>query len=93
MVNLAKKIKSEIQQDEYEEATGEYEENDEPVADIPGFEGTMEALDDISIRDLFPPGSELGDEEEMDIDSLLDKISDTGMESLTPKELQFLKDQ
>ena len=50
-------------------------------------------LDDINVKDLFPPGSELGDEEEMDIDSLLDKISDTGMESLTPEELQFLKDQ
>jgi len=92
MVNLAKKIKSEIQKDEYEDATGEYEEEGQPQSDIPGFEGTMEALDDINIRDIFPSDEEIG-EEEMDIDSLLDKISEKGMDSLTPEELQFLKDQ
>ena len=95
MVDLAEKIKEDIQKDEYEDATGEYEENDDgPIEDIPGFEGTMEALDDINIRDLYPQGSS-GPEDsyEMDIDSILDKISDTGMESLKPEELQFLKDQ
>ena len=94
MVDLAKRIKSDIQKDEYEDATGEYEEDDDgPVADIPGFEGTMEALDNINIRDLFPPGSDQEDSYEMDIDSILDKISDKGIEYLTPEELQFLKDQ
>jgi len=95
MVDLAEKIKEDIQKDEYEDATGEYEENDDgPIEDIPGFEGTMEALDDINIRDLYPQGSG-GPEDsyEMDIDSILDKISDTGMESLKPEELQYLKDQ
>jgi len=94
MVDLAKRIKNDIQKDEYEDATGEYEEEDNgPVADIPGFEGTMEALDDINIRDLFPQGSNQEDSYEMDIDSILDKISDKGIEFLTPEELQFLKDQ
>ena len=95
MVDLAEKIKEDIQKDEYEDATGEYEENDDgPIEDIPGFEGTMEALDDISIRDLYPQGSGGSEDSyEMDIDSILDKISDTGMESLKPEELQFLKDQ
>ena len=95
MTDLANKIKEEIQKDEYEEATGEYEEDDDaPIADIPGFEGTMEDLDDISVSDLFPQGSG-GPEDsyELDIDSILDKISDSGMGSLKPEELQFLKDQ
>ena len=95
MTDLANKVKDEIQKDEYEDATGEYEENDDgPIEDIPGFEGTMEALDDINIRDLYPQGSD-GPEDsyELDIDSILDKISDSGMGSLKPEELQFLKDQ
>ena len=96
MVDLAEKIKEDIQKDEYEEATGEYEEEEEPKYEIPGFEGTMDALDDaldISVSDLFPSGSKTGGVEEMDIDSILDKISDKGIEYLTPEELQFLKDQ
>jgi hypothetical protein len=92
MVDLAKKIKEDIQKDEYEDATGEYEE-EEPMRDMPGFEGTMDALDDISVSSLFPPSSSLGGEVILDIDTILDKISDKGMESLTPEELQFLKDQ
>ena len=52
----------------------------------------MEALE-IEVDDLFPSGSDLEDSYEMDIDSILDKISDKGIESLTPEELQFLKDQ
>ena len=95
MVDLAKKIKEDIQKDEYEDATGEYdEEEEEPMMDIPGFEGTMDSLDDINIKDLFPPGGEMGgDQIELDIDTILDKISDSGMDSLKPEELQFLKDQ
>tara|TARA_R110001592_G_scaffold104645_2_gene294350 strand:+ start:6519 stop:9326 length:2808 start_codon:yes stop_codon:yes gene_type:complete len=94
MVDLAKKIKEDIQKDEYEDATGEYEE-EEPMSDMPGFEGTMDSLDDINIKDLFPqPGSEMGGGQiELDIDTILDKISDSGMDSLKPEELQFLKDQ
>ena len=85
MVNLAKKIRDEIQQDDYEEATGEYGD-DEEVGTLPS------PSEEIDIDDLFPAGSE-PIEQEMDIDTLLDKISDGGMESLTPEELQFLKDQ
>ena len=84
MVSLAKKIKDEIQQDEYEEATGEYDED----------EGTslMEPEEDIDISDLYPSNTDsMG--QVMDIDDLLDKISEKGMQSLTPDELQFLKDQ
>ena len=84
MVSLAKKIKDEIQQDEYEEATGEYDED----------EGTslMEPEEDIDISDLYPSNTDsMG--QVMDIDDLLDKISEKGMDSLTPDELQFLKDQ
>ena len=86
MVNLAKKIRSEIQQDDYEEATGEYGDEGEIVT--PEAE---EDLPEINIDDLFPPSAE--GPEEMDIDSLLDKISEKGIESLTPEELQFLEDQ
>ena len=93
MVNLAEKIKEDIQKDEYEEATGEYDEEEEPKYETPGFEGTMDDDSDINVSDLFPSGSEIGGTEQMDIDSLLDKISDKGMESLTPGELQYLKDQ
>ena len=50
-----------------------------------------EELPDINIDDLFPPSTE--SPEEMDIDSLLDKISEKGIESLTPEEIQFLEDQ
>ena len=86
MVNLAKKIRSEIQQDDYEEATGEY--GDEGELTTPE---TEEDLPEINIDDLFPPSAE--GPEEIDIDSLLDKISEKGIESLTPEELQFLEDQ
>ena len=86
MVDLAKKIKSEIQQDDYEEATGEYDEEGE--LSTPEID---EELPDINIDDLFPPSAE--SPEEMDIDSLLDKISEKGIESLTPEEIQFLEDQ
>ena len=89
MVNLAEKIKDEIQQDEYEDATGEYrDDGDDGVDVLPDPTGE----DDIDINDLFPPGSG-STKQEMDIDTLLDKISDSGMESLTPEEMQFLKDQ
>ena len=84
MVDLAKRIKSEIQQDDYEDATGEYEEEETDV---------LEPSQDIDIDDLFPASSDVGQETILDIDTILDKISDSGMESLTPEELQFLKDQ
>ena len=85
MADLANKIKEEIQKDEYEDATGEYEEE-------PDF-GDVSVKDEIEVDDLFPSGSDVEDSYEMDIDSILDKISDSGMESLKPEELQFLKDQ
>jgi len=86
MVDLAKRIKDDIQKDEYEDATGEYEEEDVTTLEEP--------MDDIDISDLFPAGSEMGGGPiELDIDTILDKISDGGMDSLTPDELQFLKDQ
>jgi len=86
MVDLAKKIKDDIQKDEYEDATGEYEEEDTVTLEDP--------TNDIDVSDLFPPGSEVGGGQTiLDIDTILDKITDSGMESLSPEELQFLKDQ
>jgi|TARA_R110000851_G_scaffold29618_3_gene81371 hypothetical protein len=69
-------IKKQLKDEDYEDASGEVS----TPTDIPGFEGTMDALDDITIRPT----------QDLDMDTILDKINKSGMESLTPEEKDFL---
>ena len=65
-----------LKDEDWEDASGETKS----APDIPGFEGTMDALDDITIRQ----------PEELDMDTILDKINKSGMGSLTQEEKDFL---
>jgi len=69
-------IKKQLKDEDYQDATGEVP----TTSDIPGFEGTMDALDGITIRPT----------QELDMDTILDKINKMGMESLTKDEKDFL---
>ena len=69
-------LKKQLKDEDYEDASGEVP----TTTDIPGFEGTMDALDDITIRPT----------QDLDMDTILDKINKSGMESLTPEEKDFL---
>ena len=69
-------IKKQLKDEDYQDASGEVSK----TTDIPGFEGTMDALDDITIRPT----------QELDMDTILDKINKSGMNSLTPEEKDFL---
>ena len=69
-------IVKQLKDEDWEDASGETQ----PTPDIPGFEGTMNALDDITIR----PSQDL------DMDTILDKINKSGMGSLTKAEKDFL---
>jgi hypothetical protein len=73
-------IVTQLKDEDYEDASGETKS----VPDIPGFEGTMDSLDDITIRPTNKPTQDL------DMDTILDKINKSGMDSLTPKEKDFL---
>ena len=73
-------IVTQLKGEDYEDASGETKS----VPDIPGFEGTMDSLDDITIRPTNKPTQDL------DMDTILDKINKSGMDSLTPKEKDFL---
>ena len=69
------------------------------MLDIPGFEGTMDSLDDITVvRPTEPSGFTIDDligssdePEEFDVDTILDKISRSGMDSLSSEEKRFLQ--
>ena len=69
-------IVTQLKDEDWEDASGETKS----APDIPGFEGTMDALDDITIRQ----------PEELDMDTILDKINKSGMGSLTQEEKDFL---
>jgi len=69
-------IKKQLKDEDYEDASGEVS----TPQDIPGFEGTMDALNDITIRPT----------QDLDMDTILDKINKMGMESLTKDEKDFL---
>ena len=69
-------IKKQLKDEDYEDASGEVS----TPQDIPGFEGTMDALNDITIRPT----------QDLDMDTILDKINKIGMESLTKDEKDFL---
>ena len=73
-------IIQQLKDEDWEDASGETKS--EP--DIPGFEGTKDALDDITIRPTNEPSQDL------DMDTILDKINKSGMESLTKAEKDFL---
>jgi hypothetical protein len=55
--------------------------------DVPGFEGTMDALDDITIRPKSAPTKDYN------MDKILEKIFSDGMESLTKGEKDYLTNQ
>ena len=74
-------IVTQLKDEDYEDASGETKS----VPDIPGFEGTMDTLDDaLNIR---PTNKQT---QELDMDTILDKINKKGMESLTKAEKDFL---
>tara|TARA_R110002050_G_scaffold13596_1_gene43450 strand:- start:602 stop:1975 length:1374 start_codon:yes stop_codon:yes gene_type:complete len=73
-------IVKQLKDEDWEDASGETQS--EP--DIPGFEGTTDALDDITIRPTNEPSQDL------DMDTILDKINKNGMGSLTKAEKDFL---
>jgi hypothetical protein len=70
-----------------DDGMSDYEEDEEPTRDIPGFEGTMDALDDITIRPKSEPV------QDYDMDKILEKIFSDGMESLTKGEKDYLTNQ
>ena len=74
-------IVKQLKDEDWEDASGE---TTSTVDDIPGFEGTMDALDDITIRPTNEPTQDL------DMDTILDKINKSGMGSLTKAEKDFL---
>ena len=74
-------IVNQLKDEDWEDASGE---TNSPIDDIPGFEGTMDALDDITIKPTNEPTQDL------DMDTILDKINKSGMDSLTKAEKDFL---
>ena len=88
---LVDEIVQQLKEEDYEEAVGIDTNDDdsstmlaaEPTMDIPGFEGTMDALDNLTIRSNEP--------EDFDVDTILDKISRSGMDSLSDEEKRFLQ--
>lgn len=89
--NIVKGIIKELSKEEYEDSeTGTDYEGEVstagPVEDIPGFEGTLDQLDDLTNIQGTPSG-------ELDMDDILDKIFSQGMDSLTREEKDFLQTQ
>ena len=89
--NIVKGIIKELSKEEYEDSeTGADYEGEVatagPVEDIPGFEGTLDQLDDLTTLKDNPSV-------ELDMDGILDKIFSQGMDSLTREEKDFLQSQ
>ena len=79
-------IVKQLKDEDWEDASGETQS----APDIPGFEGTMDTLDDaLNIR---PKAVEPTNEptQDLDMDTILDKINKSGMGSLTKAEKDFL---
>ena len=74
-------IVNQLKDEDWEDVSGETKST---VDDIPGFEGTMDALDDITIKPTNEPTQDL------DMDTILDKINKSGMNSLSKSEKDFL---
>ena len=81
-----KKQIQQLKDEDWEDASGETKS----VPDIPGFEGTLDMLDDaLDIRPKDEPKA-VESPIEYDMDTLLDKIGKSGMDSLTKDEKDFL---
>ena len=90
--DIVKGIIEEMKNQNYEDSQsdGGYESEesvDGPTQDIPGFEGTMDQL-----NNLLPPTTD-SPSVELDMDSVLDKIFSQGMDALTKQEKDFLQSQ
>jgi hypothetical protein len=76
---MVDEIIQELKNEDYEEATGIDQKDDDDFATT-----TLSSID-------APEEPSTPSAEDFDLDTLLDKISKRGMESLTPEELTFLK--
>jgi len=81
---IVKEIIDEIAQEDYEEALGSDDEDEGDIATT--TTGGGEILGTLDVPSDTP-------ETEMDVDTILDKIGKSGMSSLTPEELAFLRRQ
>jgi hypothetical protein len=82
-------IIQQLKDEDYEDVSGEIK-SDTPEYEIPGFEGTLDVLDDaLDIRPKDEPKA-VESPKEYDMDTLLDKIGKSGMGSLTQDEKDFL---
>ncbi len=82
---MVKGIISDLNKEEYEDATGDYDDDDFNPTEVGGSE-TGNVLGTVDV-----PKSD--ENQGYDVDEILDKIGRGGMKSLTPEELQFLRDQ
>ena len=81
--NMIDGIVKQLKDEDWEDASGE-------TPDIPGFEGTMDKLDDaLNIRPKDGPKT-VEPTQDLDMDTILDKINKNGMGSLTKAEKDFL---
>ena len=79
-------IVKQLKDEDWEDASGETQS----TPDIPGFEGTIDALDDaLNIRPKDGPKS-VEPTQDLDMDTILDKINKLGMDSITKAEKDFL---
>ena len=78
-------IVNQLKDEDWEDASGETKS----APDIPGFEGTMDTLDDITIFPKDKPTT-IEPTQDLDMDTILDKINKSGMGSLTKAEKDFL---
>ena len=82
-------IIQQLKDEDYEDVSGETQ-SDTPNYEMPGFEGTLDALDDaLDIRPKETPKT-VESSKEYNLDDLLDKIGKSGMNSLSQDEKDFL---
>lgn len=82
---MVKGIISDLNQEEYEDATGDFGDDEDGGTTVAGSD-TADVLGSLDV-----PKPDTG--EEYDVDDILDKIGRSGMTSLTKAELQFLRNQ
>ena len=83
---MVKGIISDLNQEQYEDATGDFgDDNDDGDTSVAGAD-TADVLGSLDL-----PKPDTG--EEYDVDDILDKIGRSGMASLTKTELEFLRNQ
>ena len=83
---MVKEIISDLNQEQYEDATGDFGDDDDDGDTTVAGSDTGNVLGTVDV----PKNDE---NQEYDVDEILDKIGRGGMKSLTPQELQFLRDQ